>query len=228
MKSMKKTNYLSLLALVILCGCGSSGSKKTEPAVGADRDSHGCIGSAGYQWSEVRQTCIRPFETGIKMRPMTPQQTTGATLAAFIVFSTDSAQAELFLPDTTEILERRHLPQGGSAWNVEDDDTKNVRQIDGRWVIEQRNQVLYTQDPYPIHVVFDGSDGKTKKRYQVEVTFEPEQASVNLDGTIITLPQYVTADGYGYKNDMADLRGKADTAILILRDGLTLHLTEQE
>ena len=30
--------------------------------VGGDRDSHGCIGSAGYIWSEVSRSCIRPWE----------------------------------------------------------------------------------------------------------------------------------------------------------------------
>ena len=30
--------------------------------VGGDRDSHGCIGSAGYIWSEVSHSCIRPWE----------------------------------------------------------------------------------------------------------------------------------------------------------------------
>jgi len=30
--------------------------------VGGDRDSHGCIGSAGYTWSESSQKCIRPWE----------------------------------------------------------------------------------------------------------------------------------------------------------------------
>ncbi len=29
---------------------------------GSDRDSHGCIGSAGYVWSESAQKCIRPWE----------------------------------------------------------------------------------------------------------------------------------------------------------------------
>ena len=36
--------------------------------VGGDRDKHGCIGSAGYQWSEVQQDCIRVFEKGIRMK----------------------------------------------------------------------------------------------------------------------------------------------------------------
>ncbi len=30
--------------------------------VGNDRDAHGCIGSAGYSWCEVKQKCLRPWE----------------------------------------------------------------------------------------------------------------------------------------------------------------------
>ena len=30
--------------------------------VGGDRDSHGCIGSAGYTWCEAKQKCLRPWE----------------------------------------------------------------------------------------------------------------------------------------------------------------------
>jgi len=34
-----------------------------EPViVGGDKDSHGCIGSAGYSWCEVKQKCIRVWE----------------------------------------------------------------------------------------------------------------------------------------------------------------------
>lgn len=36
-------------------------------------------------------------------------------------------------------------PSGGYAWNVEDDDTKNVRLIDGLWTISQRNKLIYSQ-----------------------------------------------------------------------------------
>ncbi|HDS1127747.1 TPA: hypothetical protein QDZ99_004259 [Stenotrophomonas maltophilia] len=32
------------------------------PKVGGDRDAHGCIGSAGYQWCEHSQRCERPWE----------------------------------------------------------------------------------------------------------------------------------------------------------------------
>ena len=67
--------------------------------------------------------------------------------SAFIVFSPDSTQLELFFSNNqpNEILERRGLPSGGYAWNVEDDDTKNVRLIDGLWTISQRNKLIYSQ-----------------------------------------------------------------------------------
>ncbi len=30
--------------------------------VGNDRDEHGCIGSAGYSWCEVKNKCLRVWE----------------------------------------------------------------------------------------------------------------------------------------------------------------------
>lgn len=66
----------------------------------------------------------------------------------FLVFSPDSTQVELFFSEEempNEILERRGLPSGGYAWNVEDDDTKNVRLEDGRWTVSQRGQLIYRQ-----------------------------------------------------------------------------------
>lgn len=33
-----------------------------HPVVGGDRDAYGCIPSAGYQWCEFKEKCIRPWE----------------------------------------------------------------------------------------------------------------------------------------------------------------------
>jgi len=33
---------------------------------GSDRDEHGCIGSAGYQWCERSNQCERPWELAEK------------------------------------------------------------------------------------------------------------------------------------------------------------------
>jgi hypothetical protein len=34
----------------------------STPLVGADRDEHGCIGSAGYSWCEPKNKCLRVWE----------------------------------------------------------------------------------------------------------------------------------------------------------------------
>ena len=113
-----------------------------SPIVGGDRDEHGCIGSAGYVWCEVQKDCIRLFDKGIRT-----ESVDDSNASAFIVFSPDSTQLELFFSNNqpNEILDRRGLPSGSYAWNVEDDDTKNVRLIDGLWTISQRNKLIYSQ-----------------------------------------------------------------------------------
>lgn len=113
-----------------------------SPRLGADRDEHGCIGSAGYVWCEVQKDCIRLFEKGIRTEAIDD-----SNVSAFIVFSPDSTRAELFFSNDqpNEILERRGLPSGGYAWNVEDDDTKNVRLEKGLWTISQRGNLIYSQ-----------------------------------------------------------------------------------
>lgn len=37
-------------------------AKTKKPMPGSDRDSHGCIGSAGYSWCESKQKCLRVWE----------------------------------------------------------------------------------------------------------------------------------------------------------------------
>lgn len=48
------------LTTLLLKACG----KTPEPQhlAGADRDSHGCIGAAGYLWCEKENQCVRPWE----------------------------------------------------------------------------------------------------------------------------------------------------------------------
>ncbi len=36
--------------------------KNTEQKIGGQRDEHGCLGSAGYTWSEEAEACIREWE----------------------------------------------------------------------------------------------------------------------------------------------------------------------
>ncbi len=54
--AMKTAIPVMLLALGLLSGCESG-----KP-VGADRDSHGCLPSGGYQWCPATATCERSWE----------------------------------------------------------------------------------------------------------------------------------------------------------------------
>lgn len=37
-------------------------TKVEEIIVGGDKDEHGCIGSAGYTWCQIKQKCLREWE----------------------------------------------------------------------------------------------------------------------------------------------------------------------
>lgn len=111
--------------------------------LGGDRDSHGCVGSAGYTWSEVRQSCIRLWEDGVRMKPVDAQDDDADI---FLILGDDQQKVELKYPSgESVVLDRRLLPSGEYVWNVEDDDTPNVRKVDGKWVIERRGQIQYCE-----------------------------------------------------------------------------------
>lgn len=67
---------------------------------GADRDAHGCIGSAGYVWSSLKNECIRSFE----LADYVEVKDGSATFKEGIAFSEDKNQAELFSTQGTFIL----------------------------------------------------------------------------------------------------------------------------
>ena len=48
------------IRLGLLCACQTPCTENQR--LGADRDAHGCIASAGYVWSDAHQRCVRPWE----------------------------------------------------------------------------------------------------------------------------------------------------------------------
>lgn len=59
---MQVVRLFGVVAVVLLSACGSGENTATDPLVGNDRDAHGCIASAGYQWCRKTQTCERSWE----------------------------------------------------------------------------------------------------------------------------------------------------------------------
>lgn len=89
---------LIITAFTGLAACAPKGEASEIPAneiVGNDRDAHNCIGSAGYSWSEVRQSCIRVWEDGVALEDRTVETPTSS---AYIIAGADNENMELFLP----------------------------------------------------------------------------------------------------------------------------------
>ena len=98
-----------MAATLLLAACNTT---PREPLVGADRDEHGCIGSAGYQWSALAGQCVRLFEQGIRLNPTDA----GQTVSAFVLFNADQSKAELTLPSGELIPLDRQGEEGNWSW----------------------------------------------------------------------------------------------------------------
>ncbi|WP_228414241.1 hypothetical protein [Chryseobacterium sp. CH21] len=88
---MKKTIFLSAMFL------GSLVFAQQTRVVGGDRDAHGCIGSAGYTYSQIKKDCVRTFEQKIKLTEVAPKES--YTSIAAVIFSKDMKKAEVFVKD---------------------------------------------------------------------------------------------------------------------------------
>lgn len=74
-----------------------------EYVVGTDKDANGCVGSAGYTWSILKNDCVRVFEIGYRLNP-TKINADEAVISAFIIFDENKDKAELFLPNSDKSI----------------------------------------------------------------------------------------------------------------------------
>ncbi len=111
--------------------------------VGGDRDAHGCIPSAGYQWSELRGACIRLFEDGIRLNAAKGSGMDN-TISAFVVFKSmeDDMKAELYLATLGKALEltKTGTKDAGTWKNAE----YTLKQYKGMYMLEGKDgKVIY-------------------------------------------------------------------------------------
>ncbi|NML71813.1 hypothetical protein HHL23_18720 [Chryseobacterium sp. RP-3-3] len=72
-------------------------TQQKSPVVGGDRDVHGCIGSAGYTYSQIKNDCVKVFEQKIKLKEVNSDKS--YTTMTAVIFSKDMKRAEIFIPD---------------------------------------------------------------------------------------------------------------------------------
>ena len=86
--------------LLIVCGamltaCSNSLYNKL---LGGQRDDHGCLSAAGYTWSDVLHQCVRVWEIADRLEQ--------GSRTAFVLFSSDSAKAEIFTTEGNVVCQR--------------------------------------------------------------------------------------------------------------------------
>jgi hypothetical protein len=110
------------------------------PKPGSDRDEHGCIPSAGYRWSVVRNDCIRIWEIGIKMVPQDPKL--DKSTAAYLVFTDDKIKVEIFLPTQKKtVIIRKSSAEGEPMKWV--NGPLALSEFNGTYSLEDEGKLLY-------------------------------------------------------------------------------------
>ncbi len=155
---MFRSAILPVMCLVVFSACNNEAKTNNSPAPaqitatsqpadttpkdmpGSDRDEKGCITSAGYQWSVVKNSCIRIFEEGIKMLPKDPSL--DQTTAAFLVFSTDRVRVEIFLPTQKKAVIIRRTEGSGepTEWKS---GPLTLSLKEGEYILDDEGKVLY-------------------------------------------------------------------------------------
>lgn len=126
---MKKLSLL-LIASIVLFSCKLTDQNNSESedenlplaakdsSVVNDKDEHGCLATAGYIWSKMNKECVKGY-TGIQLNPADKPENEDETLSAFVLFSEDLNQAEVFLPNEANSVVLTRLAEG-KPWVFED------------------------------------------------------------------------------------------------------------
>lgn len=134
-----------ILFIYALSSC--QGAKKNDESkngssssitVGNEKDKNGCLISAGYTWSKLKEDCIRPWEGTITLN-ITDTSANYET-AAFVLIDSIRHKAELFLKEEKEsiILDKR-------ASDLYTSDEYKITQQDHCWSVIHNKQTLYQE-----------------------------------------------------------------------------------
>jgi hypothetical protein len=89
----------------------------TPPSIGGQRDGKGCLIGAGETYSNIRKSCVRVFDVGIRLNAIVKQK--NAVFSAFIVFASEEGEGnvEVFLPSRkTSFMMRQIKGENAGLW----------------------------------------------------------------------------------------------------------------
>lgn len=142
---MKTNVFLSFLLALALGSCQSSSKVSTSDhtadsltAIGGNKDKHGCLTSAGYTWSQLKNDCIRPFEDGIPLHTL--NTSTSYQTAAYALIDSLKKEAEIFVPQ-----EQSSLLLKLDSSNVYTNGKFILEQDDHCWTLSLNSTQLYQE-----------------------------------------------------------------------------------
>lgn len=144
----KKLKKIVLLLVIISFSCAKKAEIKTDSKVkldiskesemvGNDADEHGCKPSTGYQWSVLKNECVKVFSIGIRLNHAVSQEKSYES-SAFVIFD-EGKKAELFLDNGEKpfILERKSADKTwiNGDWELS---------IDKDYILKKKGKILYS------------------------------------------------------------------------------------
>ena len=111
--------------------------KSDKDKIGADKDKNGCIASAGYTWSTLKDSCVRPFEQ-IQLGVINNQDT--YETAAYLIIDEAKHGAEIFMKESPESIVLKHVKEHEYANN-----DYRLIQDDHCWTLIKGGDELYKE-----------------------------------------------------------------------------------
>jgi hypothetical protein len=72
--------------------------------LGTDKDENGCVKSAGYRWSVIKEECIRPVDEGYRLNTIQQLASESDVTSVYVLFEENGDNAELFLPGSVKSI----------------------------------------------------------------------------------------------------------------------------
>lgn len=213
---------LLLPLTVMLAGCSADAPQAdpdvgvdvvNEPApevmmVGNDRDEHGCIGSAGYVWSEVMSDCVRLFEAGI---PLDNMQEIDSIFVAYLI-AEDANRLELFEPGRPPVILTSTTL---NTWQDKDQILTANLTASGQYDVYKEGVMLYSEDRYALD-----QDSETDLLTEFGVLTELEDGAYPFYSMTLDFPKNQTRASFTLNAeavtvDIADLYARLNQTISI-------------